>query len=59
MNEHQKCVFHSYKEKYEKAKQELIDLQASRVSSCVEGEDNMNYKGTSGHLEDELRMVGI
>ncbi|XP_028404173.1 restin homolog [Dendronephthya gigantea] len=57
MNEHQKCILLTYKEKYEKTKQELISLQACNVSSSSEGEQGANKKESKDvHLEDELRM---
>jgi hypothetical protein len=57
MNDHQKCIFLTYKEKYEKTKQELISLQAVKISSSAEGEDSNTTKESMVHLEDELRMV--
>ena len=57
MNEHQKCIMFTYKEKYEKAKQELISLQARNVSSSAVGEDSNTTKESMVHIEDELRMV--
>ncbi len=59
MNEHQKCILQTYKEKYEKTKQELISAQADKVSSSAEGEDSNNTKESMVRLEDELRMVGV
>ena len=57
MNEHQKCIMFTYKEKYEKTKQELISLQARKVSSSAVGEDSNATKEAMVHIEDELRMV--
>ena len=57
MNDHQKCIFLTYKEKYEKTKQELISLQAGKMLSSAEGEDSNTTKESVVHLEDELRMV--
>jgi hypothetical protein len=59
MNEHQRCILQTYKEKYEKTKQELISAQADKVSSSAEGEDSNNTKESMVRLEDELRMVGV
>ena len=59
MNDHQKCVFLTYKEKYEKTKQELISLQAGKMLSSAEGEESNTTKESMVHLEDELRMVGV
>ncbi len=59
MNEHQKCILQTYKEKYEKTKQELISAQADKVSSAGECEDSNNTKESMVRLEDELRMVGV
>ena len=59
MNDHQKCTVMTYKEKYEKTKQELISVQASVVSSSAQEEEGDNTKETTVHLEDELRMVAV
>jgi hypothetical protein len=58
MNDHQKCIVQTYKEKFEKTKQELISVQASTVSSSAEGEQSSNTTESMVQLEDELRMVG-
>ena len=57
MNEHQKCILLTYKEKYEKTKQELIGLQARKHSSLADGDDSNTTKESTVHLEDELRLV--
>ena len=58
MNEHNKCILLTYKEKYEKTKQDLISFQACNASSSSEGKNGTNDKeSTHVHLEDELRMV--
>ena len=57
MNEHQKCILLTYKEKYEKTKQELIGLQAGKFSSLADGDDSNTTKESTVHLEDELRLV--
>ena len=59
MNDHQKCTVMTYKERYEKTKQELISVQASVVSSSAQEEEGDNTKETTVHLEDELRMVVV
>ena len=59
MNDHQKCIVQTYKEKFEKTKQELISVQAGMVSSSAEGEQSSNKKESMVQLEDELRMVGV
>ena len=59
MNDHQKCTVMTYKERYEKTKQELISVQASVVSSSAQEEEGDNTKETTVHLEDELRMVAV
>jgi hypothetical protein len=59
MNDHQKCIVQTYKEKFEKTKQELISVQARMVSSSAEGEQSSNTKESMVQLEDELRMVGV
>ena len=59
MNDHQKCTVLTYKERYEKTKQELISVQAGVVSSSAKEEEGYNIKETTVHLEDELRMVAV
>ena len=59
MNDHQKCTVTTYKERYEKTKQELISVQASVVSSSAQEGEGDNTKETTVHLEDELRMVAV
>ena len=59
MNDHQKCTVLTYKERYEKTKQELISVQAGVVSSLAKEEEGYNIKETTVHLEDELRMVAV